>query len=115
MSGGVRRIDNPCIESRRIYSFIEQTLPACSCALGTGQNFVPTITTDIPRGYLFRFENYWLQLEDFIQQVQLGWSSPYQCTDAAKNVTAKFKNLRHTLKQWKQSLSALKDNIAMLS
>ena len=29
---GVRRIDHPCVEARRISSSIEQTLPACSCA-----------------------------------------------------------------------------------
>ena len=28
----MRRIDNPCVEARRISSSIEQTLLACSCA-----------------------------------------------------------------------------------
>jgi len=41
----------------------------------------------------------------------LGWSSSFQHSDAAKNITAKFKHLRHALKQWNQSLSSLKDNI----
>jgi len=36
-----------------------------------------SISTYIPRGYIFRFENFLLQREEFIQQVQLGWSSPY--------------------------------------
>ena len=48
--GGVRRIDHPCVEARRIYSSIEQTLPACSRALGTGRNFVPTHVSGMPGG-----------------------------------------------------------------
>ena len=32
-------IDHPCAKARRISSSIEQTLSACSCALGIGQNF----------------------------------------------------------------------------
>ena len=39
----MHRIDHPCAEVRWIYSSIEQTLLARSCALGTGQNFVSTI------------------------------------------------------------------------
>jgi hypothetical protein len=31
--------------------------------------------------------------------------------DAAKNITAKFKNLRKVLKAWNQTISSLKDNI----
>ena len=39
VSGGVRRIDHPYAEARRISSSIERTLLACSCALGTGRKF----------------------------------------------------------------------------
>ena len=39
----MHRIDHPCAEAWRISSSIERTLPACSCALGTGRNFVLTI------------------------------------------------------------------------
>ena len=35
----MRRIDHPCAEARRISSSIEQTLLACSYALGTGRKF----------------------------------------------------------------------------
>lgn len=71
-----------------------------------------TVSTDIPRSHIFRFENFWLQHDDFAQQVQLGWVSPFSISDPAKNITAKFKNLRSVLKQWKQNLSSLKENIA---
>lgn len=69
------------------------------------------VSTDIPKGNILRFENFWLQREDFIAQVQSGWVLPYHVDDPAKIITAKFKNLRKTLKQWKQTLSALKECI----
>lgn len=65
-----------------------------------------SISTVIPKTHIFRFENYWLQHEDFMNQVQLGWQTEYNHSDAAK-----FKNLRKVLKQWKMTLSNLKQNI----
>jgi exonuclease III len=50
------------------------------------------ISTAIPKSHIFRFENYWLQREDFMQQVILGWQSNNLHIDAAKALTAKFKN-----------------------
>jgi endonuclease/exonuclease/phosphatase family metal-dependent hydrolase len=35
------------------------------------------ISTAIPKGSIFRFENFWLQHDDFFKQVQLGWHSPF--------------------------------------
>jgi len=46
-----------------------------------------------------------------MNQVQLGWHSPFQHQDAAKNITAKFKNMRKILKEWKKCLSNLRENI----
>ena len=60
---------------------------------------------------IFCFENYWLQREDFMQQVILGWQSDNLYIDAAKALTAKFKNLRKILKKWTKTLSNLKQNI----
>lgn len=62
------------------------------------------ISTAIPKSHIFRFENYWLQREDFMQQVILGWQSNNLHIDAAKALTAKFKNLRKVLKEWKKTL-----------
>ena len=69
------------------------------------------ISTAISKSHIFRFENYWLQREDFMQQVILGWQSDNLYIDAAKALTAKFKNLRKILKEWKKTLSNLKQNI----
>lgn len=49
--------------------------------------------------------------DDFLQQVQLGWSSSTHHLDAAKILTSKFKNLRKTLKDWSHTLSNLKQTI----
>jgi hypothetical protein len=70
-----------------------------------------SISTAIPKTHIFRFENYWLYHEDFMNQVHLGWQTDFHHADAAKVITAKFKNLRKVLKQWKLTLSNLKQNI----
>jgi len=70
------------------------------------------ISTQIPKRHIFRFKNYWLQHDDFMNQVHLGWYTPLQIDDAAKNITTKFKNLRRVLKEWKQTLSNLKEIIS---
>lgn len=71
-----------------------------------------SIFTYIPKHFLFHFENYWLEHTDFLYVVEQAWSTPVHASDAAKIITAKFKNLRMALKTWKRSLSNLKTNIA---
>jgi hypothetical protein len=56
------------------------------------------INTNIPRAKIFRFENYWMEHNDFLQVVQHGWSIPVTCSDPAKIIMARFKNLRRVLK-----------------
>lgn len=66
-----------------------------------------SISMFIPKGSIFWFENYWLHHEDFFNQVQLGWYSHSFHPDPAKNITARFKNLRSVLRGWRQMLSNL--------
>jgi len=73
---------------------------------------VISISTQIPRKSIFRFENYWLEHEIFFQVVQQHWIAPAHLTDANLILSAKFKNLRRALKIWKNSLSNLKATIA---
>ena len=68
------------------------------------------VATDIPKGN--KFENYWMEHEHFLQVVQRGWSILTFQTDVAKNVTAKFKNLRRVLKTWQTNISSLSANIS---
>lgn len=72
---------------------------------------VVSISTSIPRSKIFRFENYWMEHQDFVSIVQQGWVAPQHINDAAKLISTKFKNLRRTLKEWQRSLSNLKTAI----
>lgn len=56
---------------------------------------------------VFRFENYWLNLDDFVSVVVQGLSALENIIDPAKLITAKFKNLRRALKDWKQQFPRL--------
>jgi len=71
-----------------------------------------SVSTKIPKGSIFCFENHWLEHPDFFNIVQQHWTAPAHFTDSAKILTAKFKNLRGALKSWKATLSNLKTAIA---
>lgn len=71
-----------------------------------------SINTTIPKAHVFCFENFWMFHDDFYNQVQLGWFSGIEHSDAAKNITSKFKSLRKTLKDWSHTLSSLKITIS---
>jgi hypothetical protein len=57
-----------------------------------------SISTDILKAKVFRFENYWMMHEDFMQVMQHGWGTHTQEEDKAKKLEAKFKNLRRVLR-----------------
>ena len=65
------------------------------------------ISTTIPQNKLFRFQNFWLNHEDFIPTVVSGWNGPSYISDPAKLLTAKFKNLRRVLRDWELKLPKL--------
>lgn len=73
---------------------------------------VISISTTIPKQSIFRFENCWLQHESFYHIINQHWVAPPHMIDAAKILTAKFKNQRKALKSWKNYLSSLKVTIA---
>ncbi|PVH33721.1 hypothetical protein PAHAL_8G054400 [Panicum hallii] len=73
---------------------------------------VIAINTNMPKGKVFRFENYLMEHEHFWAVVQHGWSLPTQQTDAAKIIIEKFKNLRRVIRAWQAQLSSLKTNIS---
>ena len=72
---------------------------------------VVSISTSIPRGKIFRFENYWLSIPTFQQLLLHNWSHEVPQGDSAKRLTAKFKSLRKAIKDWQRSLSPLKNTI----
>jgi hypothetical protein len=73
---------------------------------------VVNINTSIPKTNIFRFENYWMENEHFLEVVAHGWAVPTNMTNSAKVLTTKFKTLRRVLKAWQSQLSNLKANIA---
>jgi hypothetical protein len=51
------------------------------------------INTSIPKASLFRFEIFWPEQEDFLDTVVDGWNHSHITSDAARNISAKFKSL----------------------
>jgi len=70
------------------------------------------IKTDIPKGKVFRFENWWMNHDSFLPLVASVWNGQFQQSDPAKLLTAKFKALRSALRSWQAQLSNLKITIA---
>jgi hypothetical protein len=70
------------------------------------------VLTDIPKAKVFKFENYWMNHEEFMQILQHGWSVPVPHSDKAKKLMCKFKNLRRVLRLWHSKLSNLAATIS---
>jgi hypothetical protein len=66
-----------------------------------------SVTTYISKVKIFRFKNYWMLDEEFMQVLNHGWSIPVQISDKAKKLCAKFKNLRRVSRACQQQLSNL--------
>jgi hypothetical protein len=66
-----------------------------------------SISTSIPQARIFRFENYCMLHEDFPSVMSHGWNVATVQGDNAKNIIAKFKNLRRVLRAWHSQLSNL--------
>lgn len=47
-----------------------------------------------------------------MDQVALAWNVVTHSLDAAKTITAKFKHLSKVLKEWRKTISDLKQNIS---
>ena len=77
----------------------------------TASDHVPclvSIKTSIPKSNLFRFENYWLELEGFMDCVESSWNQPSQKTHITAKIADKFKCLRMCLKRWQMNISKLR-------
>ena len=69
---------------------------------------VVTIKTSIPKSKIFRFENYWAELEGFMECVQQSWQKPSNKSHITARIADKFKCLRGALKKWQLNISKLK-------
>lgn len=68
--------------------------------------------TSIPKGKIFRFENYWISHDSFVPLVANSWNGFFPQQDVAKLLIAKFKSLKSALRSWQAQLSNLKSTIA---
>lgn len=73
---------------------------------------VLSIATTIPKPRIFRFENHWMEHEDFMKVVKNAWDIPVLQQDPAKKIMAKFKNLRRILRDWQAQCTKLAATIA---
>ena len=81
----------------------------------TASDHVPcvvAINTSIPKCNIFRFENYWVELQGFIDCVAASWSSTINKAHITVVIAAKFKSLRRDLKSWHMNVSKMKVLIA---
>jgi hypothetical protein len=69
--------------------------------------WVVNIQSNVPKPPIFRFENYWLQLEDFHSIFQGSWNHDLFQPDPAKRLMAKFKRARKVIHGWQKSLPNL--------
>lgn len=69
--------------------------------------FCTNIGSKIPKESGFRFENFWVDQPDFLETVELHWNSSPFFANAAKTLSAKFKQVRTCLRQWSKKLSNL--------
>ncbi|XP_073368071.1 uncharacterized protein [Aegilops tauschii subsp. strangulata] len=77
----------------------------------TASDHVPcmvTIKTSIPKSNIFRFENYWLELEGFMDCVDSSWQKQSRKGHITARIADKFKSLRMCLKMWQKIISKLK-------
>jgi hypothetical protein len=51
---------------------------------------------------MFRFENHWAKHPNFLKIVELHWINTAFYANAAKTLSAKFKQVRTSLRQWRK-------------
>lgn len=70
-----------------------------------------TVSSSIPKGHIFRFENYWLQNQEFQNILTQKWNQTSPHLDSARCLSGKFKILRKSLREWQASVINLKQVI----
>jgi hypothetical protein len=68
---------------------------------------VVNVQINVPKPPIFRFENHWLQFEEFHSIFQGSWSQVLFQPDPEKRLMAKFKRARKVLHGWQKSLPNL--------
>jgi hypothetical protein len=66
-----------------------------------------SVNTKIPKTFIFRFENFWIEHDGFFDTVINSWHCPSNSLNSTRNISSKFKRLRADLKFWSKDLSNL--------
>ena len=77
----------------------------------TASDHVPcvvSIGTTIPKSNIFRFENFWIEQEGFMDCVKRSWSTSSVKSHITARLVDKFKRLRGHIKTWQRNISNLK-------
>ena len=69
--------------------------------------FVLHIGSKIPKSNMFRFDNFWVDHQGFMDTVGLHWNNSPVFANAGKNLSSKLKQVRGGLKSWSKNLSNL--------
>jgi hypothetical protein len=69
--------------------------------------WIINVQINVPKPPIFRFENFWLQHEDFHTIFQDSWAQPLFQPDPAKRLTAKLKRARKAIQVWQKILPNL--------
>ncbi|XP_071678500.1 uncharacterized protein [Lolium perenne] len=75
-----------------------------------GSDHVPILVqigSEIPKCQIFRFEEFWLDFEGLNDIVEKHRQHQGHYKNAAQDITARFKSLRHGIKKWSKHLSQL--------
>jgi hypothetical protein len=70
-----------------------------------------TIKTEVWKTQIFRFENFWMEHEQFNGMFQQALNTPTIRTDPAEILTAKLKCSRKCLNDWQKNLPKLAETI----
>jgi hypothetical protein len=81
-----------------------RTLP---CDISDHVPCLVSFKSKVPKPKIFRFENFWLEFEGFMNVFQNNWLGQQNLSDKAKNLTAKFKITRKVLKDWQRLLAKI--------
>jgi hypothetical protein len=83
-------------------SFPNTLAYAISHATSDHVPYVTQMDSMVAKLNIFRFENFWASLPDFLPMVKIFWDLPHGQADASLTISAKFKALRRGLKAWGQ-------------
>jgi len=73
---------------------------------------VIAVKTNIPKGRIFRFENYWMEHESFLPVVVAYWNGQFHQTDPTLLLLTRFKAQRAALRIWQSKLSNMEQTIS---